>query len=376
MFKHNNAGQSSERSSKRSGSWNAHTNRNFMTRPIARDARTKLQWYSEPKNYLSCDLLTYSKGKPELQLWLPAEVKERHVHAPTAFDVAVLIVLLSACKKQGDTGRIKLPSIGRLLSKGLGVSAHQDNRKRFDDSLQYWQLLELEYYASWHQGRREDRSFRPLIKSCERDGQGRSIVLRKEWCDLGDKYWASVQLPVPLKAAEQNLVLLLLTMHGGRTWSTATWCRKIGLGRHHQAQALRKLLASTELREWLQERGFALLVDFKHRNRKVALALTSTDKTKVTDARNRSVEMEEEEDWQDHDKIVGLYYYGEDNYVSGNQSSNGGELKERVRKYPNARYQILYDDNNKVPNRVLGGREVERWIDRHLGIRKPQYEYE
>jgi hypothetical protein len=242
-------------------------NRNFMVRPIARDARQQVQWrQAKSGDWVWADL----PGENTIRLRFPADTPRKERRIPTGFDMNVLFYLLAQVQRT-QRRDIVIPSVSGMLH-GFGLYAHDKARKRVERALKLWQRLTLRY-ANWHErgdARGEGRRYvlPPPIVSMERQGRRMKLVIHSVWVQLAlqQSYRANVALPLPFAASIQNLWLRLTTepcvLAKLRQGKTATrmvkWqkplalARKIGLRQHY---ALRLQAALDTLQTWLNDRG-------------------------------------------------------------------------------------------------------------------------
>ena len=155
------------------------------------------------------------------------------------------------------------------LLRALDVSVSAYNRRRLEDSLELWSAISIRHRcwfqarkSKWMKGRArvvryEDRLCKvlPPPLRIDTDKPGR-IHVAKDWCDIGADYFARVPLPLPLNAAAQNLILLVLTSisHPASNddhdykWmrSIVSLCKKMGLAHTTRGRVLEHALLMAE----------------------------------------------------------------------------------------------------------------------------------
>ncbi|MDO9411983.1 MAG: hypothetical protein Q7T81_05340 [Pseudolabrys sp.] len=277
-------------------------NRNFCNFPMARDARLEIDWRrSEKTGVWLLDL----PGDRSLQYRLPEHTPKRLLRWPTAFDVNVLVLLLSEAKRR-DSNEIQFPSYAAAL-KMLDYSVTPRHRQKLKNSLHLWSMLMIwfekwyvpvksryidndtgEVFSDYRKGRRKDYSINQIGKREKKllsppietldTGEGRiRISITDEWREFGQRYFAQAPLPLPRDAVAQNLALAVLTTYserdGGDVWhrQIRPLCRKIGLNHHNRAARLR--LALDAVSDWFDEHGGQFLWHWPRGDNKINLAV-------------------------------------------------------------------------------------------------------
>jgi hypothetical protein len=208
--------------------------KNFCNFPIARDARHQLDWRQSEKTGRWVATLSAQPGRA-IQLRLPKDVAVEHKRPPTAFDINVLLLLLTEAKLRG-TQTITIRSRSALL-RALGLGADAANLRRLEQALDYWSVVSLGF-ERWFFARQLDADeYRRKLKRREMIADfddfglpsknkahrgkaklpppfkletGKLTIADVWWYCLGPEYCAMVPLPLPATAASQNLLLCVL----------------------------------------------------------------------------------------------------------------------------------------------------------------------
>jgi hypothetical protein len=130
----------------------------------------------------------------------------------------VLFQLLAEAQRPVNTTQIKFASYAVLLRR-LGLPVRNRGRARVEDSLLYWACVSIRW-SRWYQDRHHVRLLLPPpIEDAERSGNRVIITLDPDWHRLARAggYYGWLPLPLPPRAAAQNLVLLILTQDLSRS---------------------------------------------------------------------------------------------------------------------------------------------------------------
>ena len=95
------------------------------------------------------------------------------------------------------------------MLRRLGLTVRDNNRKQVLAALGYLSKLKLRIDC-WHSSGQFEpvrKWLPPPITAVERD----AVTVHQLWLELAKSYWVEIPLPLPLQAADQNAVLLLLT---------------------------------------------------------------------------------------------------------------------------------------------------------------------
>jgi hypothetical protein len=198
-------------------------NRNFLNFPLARDTRTKVEWFQESKTgrWLA-DLPGEGRETHRIRLILPAKAPENMRRCPSALDMNVLFQLLAEAQRKDATSRIELASLSDLLRR-LGLEERSRERARVVSSIEYWSQLSIQW-EHWYEHRGHiRRELPPPIEYADRKGNRVIITLHPDWYRLARAkgYYLWLPLPLPPQAVVQNLVLLILTqaLEGGSLYA-------------------------------------------------------------------------------------------------------------------------------------------------------------
>jgi hypothetical protein len=218
--------------------------KNLCNYPIARDARLRPRW-RKSGSYL----LTELAGEERIELQLPANVPAGLKRFPTAFDFNVLMVLLRQAQVE-RTNKIQFRSYNRIL-KAMRLPPQSRERAKVRSALRLWSVLGFNFrqwwdaspafkdeggVPSWHDHRarglpgKNRWQKRAILKQLPpprmRGSVRRSLPPPIEMLDglrmriaaawLPKVYFERMVLPLPQRAAAQNLVLWLI---GGSKWS-------------------------------------------------------------------------------------------------------------------------------------------------------------
>lgn len=204
--------------------------RQICNYPLARDVRTRQRWrQSERTQRWLCRL----PDDRRIEFRLPPDIPKALRRCPTAFDFNVLALILAQVRARER--EVKFPSAVAMLGD-LGMSISTRTRHQLVDALQYWAALSIRYRDCWHHRVGQapiTKTVPPPFTSVVKNGHRMRVVVRKEWIDLRKRYFCSVDLPLPMQAAAQNLVLAVATSikEWGKPKERRVWslCRKIGL---------------------------------------------------------------------------------------------------------------------------------------------------
>lgn len=188
-------------------------NRNFLNFPLARDTRTKADWFEDSQTgRWMADLPGEGRDTHRIQLILSAKADEECRRCPSALDMNVLFQLLAEAQQQDATARIEFASFAVLLRR-LGLEERDRERARVVSSIVYWSQLWMRW-DSWYERRGHiPHKLPPPIEDADREGNRIIIRLHPDWYNLAraQGYYLWLPLPLPPKAVVQNLVLLILT---------------------------------------------------------------------------------------------------------------------------------------------------------------------
>jgi hypothetical protein len=221
-------------------------NKNLCNYPLARDARVKLKWWRSKKTRQRWCYLSEQKDK-QIRIKLPGDVSR---HAPTAFDMNVLFLLLAEAKRW-NSREFEFKSRSDILRK-LKLGVDHNNLHRLNDSLAFWSAARV-WFENWYHSRKGNSGKRSKHAPLELPPAIRPvgsekrvwIFLSSTWWDLGLHYAQKTPLPLPSKAAAQNLVLcLLVSMDKPRR--VRELCRKIGLNHTTRGRALERAIKTAQ----------------------------------------------------------------------------------------------------------------------------------
>jgi hypothetical protein len=250
--------------------------KNLCNYPLARDSRMKLHWFVSSKTGRNV-----AHVDNRITLSLPADQEQR---CPTGFDVNVLFLLLMHVYAQ-RSGKISFKSLNAIARK-MGLSAHPKNRRRVRESLALWAALRVRFKNYYVAGDRQenieggnvDKTFPPPITALNIDRDRITATIIDDWC-YHTKYRKRVELPLPMSAAAQNIVLCTLTArdHGFYLRTIRNFCRKIGLNHGMRRQSLDHALREAgqyysfydgELSHYFRDGGIEFVIDQLHTRKK------------------------------------------------------------------------------------------------------------
>lgn len=188
-------------------------NRNFLNFPLARDQRTKAEWFQDSKTgNWAADLPGEGRDIRRIRLMLPATASAPMRRCPSALDINVLFQLLAEVQRKGATRQIEFSSLAALLRR-VGLPARDRERARVEASVMHWTRLSISYQHWYRNGGHAARSLPPPVEDAVRDGNQIKITLDRDWYNLAREkaYYEWVPLPLPRQAAVQNIVLNILT---------------------------------------------------------------------------------------------------------------------------------------------------------------------
>src|SRR5262245_27255308 len=140
-------------------------NRNLQNYPLARDARTNQEWRrSEPNGKRWWSNLS---SESRITLRVPRDTRPALRHAPSAFDMNVVFLLIADAQNT-KTRALEFPSAVAMLA-ALGHRGDSRNRRRLENTLDYWRVLTL-CHRTWRLAKREGhvkKILPPPIKSFE-----------------------------------------------------------------------------------------------------------------------------------------------------------------------------------------------------------------
>jgi len=146
------------------------------------------------------------------------------------------------------------------------MSVDSKNRQHLNDALELWSSMTIKH-ERWFfpktRGIPQKRThgkkvLPPPLVRVDDHSRHIKIVVSREWCEIGDKYFANVPLPLPTNAAAQNLILLLLAMRKPGDYnplhrSVRKVCRKIGINHSTRNRTLNHALEATSV--WCEKFG-------------------------------------------------------------------------------------------------------------------------
>lgn len=225
-------------------------NSNLGNYPLARDPNTHHRWwYSEKLKVWVCDL----PGEPLVQYRMPRHARRSERRLPTAFDMNVLFYLLAVAYLKGSS-TITFSTQAEVL-RDLKVESRTSNRDKLLASLELWSTIVTRHKEWWlaKQGS-NSRKLRPPIVAYSFEDE-LSVTLDMDWLELDKGYLTKVTLPLPMKAAEQNLVLMLFARkRRPRPVRTTIVCRKIGMTHRWATKELRKRTLP-RVKHWFDQSG-------------------------------------------------------------------------------------------------------------------------
>ena len=244
----------------------ARVNNNLLNRPLARDCRVRADWiFSDKYQRWWCDL----PGTKYIRLRLPGDAQRR---LPDAFDIAVLFLILREARMT-KSRTVRFPSQTVML-RGLGLAPRARHRRRLERAIMLWSQLSIRW-KEWYREAQFPRGESPYniygVRMPSSSGvptrkakqvtmvrpppierlrlRPLAILVAKPWLEYG-KFETKVDLPLPMRAAAQNLVLALLA-HPGAQRRLRSWCRTAGL--NHKARNLRLPSVVSEVSRWFQQ---------------------------------------------------------------------------------------------------------------------------
>jgi hypothetical protein len=219
-------------------------NKNLANYPLARDPRAKARWFRSKRTDAWCADLP---GDERIRLILPDDVDRSLRHLPTAFDMNVLALLSS------EASRLKRDQISlqqNQFLERLGLSAASgSNRRRLESSLDYWATITIKF-DKWYQRQQRDTLYLdPPVEDISITRTAFAVRISEQWWTLLNRsYFEIIPLPLPLDAATQNLVLMVLVSKTSKnqigpynisfTRQLARFYGKIGLGHRNRRQRL------------------------------------------------------------------------------------------------------------------------------------------
>jgi hypothetical protein len=245
------------------GKRHAQINRNLMNFPISRDVRVTPEWLIDDEHgRRECAL----PGNSDIHFRMPLDAK--CLRCPTPFDVNVLLLILQEAHIN-NCSTVKFRSRSQLI-KMLGLSCHMfRQRRRLDKTLTLLSSMSIRYRqwyypGKWQHGLRGKRATKILPPPIKVISDGRPLVVKvsQKWREICHRYFVPVQLPLPMNAAAQNLVLNILTSaerdgDGIKVpRSIRRLCRAIGLNHHDRKDALTHVIGLATV--WFHERGLRL----------------------------------------------------------------------------------------------------------------------
>jgi hypothetical protein len=256
----------------------ARANKNLANYPLTRDSRVQTAWKKDGKH-----LVASLPSEPRIALWLPIGADAAHHHAPTAFDMNVLFLLLAVARMQ-RSNQLRVESYGGILYALHMNPRHSSNLRRLRQSLAYWTMLDVQfnnscwYFAgSWKIGKERLRNDRKApVYSKPRKGdkllappiqalnvkQGLALRIDPDWVQQGNRYTVGFALPLPMNASAQNVVLTILASaqhgDGGYARKVRNYCRKIGINDQHNNHMDRLRRALEEAQQYFFDHGGVL----------------------------------------------------------------------------------------------------------------------
>jgi hypothetical protein len=206
--------------------------------PMARDARLAPRWRKSKPNGLLW--LADLGGEERIQLALPLDVDEQLKRFPTAFDMNVLLFLLRQTEFE-RSDEIKFRSLNAMM-KVMRLPLQSREREKLRSSLQFWSQLMVRFAEWWDTNKHKDGErgvrvwYRPAgrlkvggklhkWRARERRVRGKVCMIlpppieqqdgwrlriSSEWLVLAHRFYELIPLPLPQRAAAQNLCVWLL----------------------------------------------------------------------------------------------------------------------------------------------------------------------
>jgi hypothetical protein len=243
----------------------ARVNKNLLNRPLARDRRVKADWtFSKKHERWWCNL----PGRKDICFRLPDGADRR---LADGFDVAVLFLILRQAR-MSKSRKVKFASQAAML-RVLGRPVRVRYRRRLEQALTLWSQLSIRWKEWFHVAQYEAigegdvirNIFAPPVKvktkdaervrlvlppPIERMGQNTlDIVVSKAWLEQ-TKFECKVDLPLPMNAAVQNLILALLANPRARR-RKRSWCRTAGLNHSKRNQRMPGVIY--EVSKWFEQ---------------------------------------------------------------------------------------------------------------------------
>ena len=239
-------------------------NKNLCNRPLARDRRTRAKWkYNKKHERWWCDL----PGTKYVRLRFPSGAQLR---LPDGFDIAVLFLILREAR-MSKSRKVTFASQAAML-RALGLAVRVRHRRRLQQALTLWSQLSIRW-EQWYREAQYEYPQKdvfsissypgPAVKTKDAERVRRvlpppikrlhlstlNIVVTQAWLEYG-KFESKVDMPLPMRAAVQNLVLALLANPRARR-SLRSWCRTAGLNHSKRNQRLWKLFA--DVSNWFEQ---------------------------------------------------------------------------------------------------------------------------
>jgi hypothetical protein len=192
-------------------------NRNLMNFPLARSARTVLNW-NLVKGEWTAELYRARKGG-SIDLLLPGDTPAAERRCPLGFDTnAVFRLLAEVQRPDADPNKVEFASLTAFLCE-LGFTGSGKNnspeRIRLKDALWLAMVLKTRWNECWYVpgprgelGEKITRTLPPPIRDVEYRGQRVIITLDPQWVLLANaNYWKRVPALLPNEASLQNIIL-------------------------------------------------------------------------------------------------------------------------------------------------------------------------
>lgn len=272
--------------------------KNLCNFPLARDARVNrnVRWFRGKR---TGDWRAELPGEPNIELRFRSEVRRSLRRCPTALDINVLLTAIAAATR--DNGNeVRFESCSEIV-RAVGLSVDKDSLRRVREALGYWSVARI-CFDNWYspncftyldaegrsfsksakglQQKRTKRSARgprklpPPVEWLEWQSRGVRVRINREWCEMQQRYFEKIPLPLPRNAAAQNLILCLLVSmlrydsRENRTDPHFTYprkvrrlCRKIGLNHSTRNRVLRHVI--DDAAAWFRQNGGALTAYIK-----------------------------------------------------------------------------------------------------------------
>ena len=250
----------------------ARINSNLLNRPLARDRRVRAEWkFSKRHERWWCDL----PGTKYVRYSLPSDAELR---IPDGFDVAVLFLILRQAR-MSHSRKVGFRSRNAMLRE-LGLACRVRWRRRLEEALILWSQLSIRWDKWYRKPQYRDRQgavvtpgywFQPgEITKTREAGHVRltlpapierlrlsslTISIAPAWLER-TKFETKVDLPLPMRASVQNLILALQANPGAKR-TKRSWCRTAGLNCKARNQRLPRI--AVEVSRWfLQYKGVAM----------------------------------------------------------------------------------------------------------------------